>query len=371
MILLALLLCGSSIDDETKKLAELRAELEQKREAVRDLDNQQRSLVSSLGELDESLSKLTDERDKAKKRLDDLQSELGELESKAAVEEHALGDARARLEARLRALYVGGEGGTARALLGAEGFEELALRRRFLQSLTENDGKLVDDVASTTERVRATKQRLKEATDEAAFTEKQIEDQRTLIETTRGDRQAAIARIGSEKDLAAREAKELEDQQQKLALLVTNLVDDANRRALHVGLQKRGILAKGKLPRPVEGVVIRKFGVIVDPDTKAENVSNGIEIRADAGTPVAAVADGKVVHVGWMRGFGRVVILDHGDGHHTISAHLSKPTVNRGDEVKRGQTIGLVGDTESLNGPKLYFELRENGHPRDPQPVLK
>ncbi|HEY4221555.1 MAG TPA: peptidoglycan DD-metalloendopeptidase family protein, partial [Myxococcota bacterium] len=276
-----------------------------------------------------------------------------------------------RLEARLRALYVGGEGGAARALLGAEGFEELALRRRFLQSLTENDAKLVDEVARIEKGVADRKQRLRDATGEAAFTAKQIEEQRALIEQTRADRKSAIERINGEKSLAAREAKELEDKTQQLASLVEKLVEDAHHRALVSSGPRRGILAKGKLAFPVEGgKIIRKYGVIVDPDSKAENISNGIEIRAEMGAPVAAAADGKIVYVGWMRGFGRVVIVDHGEGHHTISAHLEKPTVNRGDEVKKGQTIGLVGDTESINGAKLYFELRENGHPRDPAPYL-
>ena len=359
-----------SPEEEAKRLEDMRGELEGKREALKDLDNQQRSLVGSMGELDESIARITDESEVANPKLDDLKAELRNLEAKAFVDERALGDARARLQARMRALYVGGEGGTARALLGAEGFEELALRRRFLQKLTDNDGKLVDDVARTERAVRDRRERLRQATEEAAFTARQIEEQRALIEATRGERQAAIARITSEKSLAKRQEKELEDKHQQLAALVERLVEEAHRRNVAQPLLKKGILAKGRLPWPVEGTVIRKFGVVVDKD-KAEMVSNGIEIRAEMNTPVAAVADGKVVHVGWLRGFGRVVIVDHGEGHHTISAHLSKPLVNRGDEVKRGQTIGLVGDTESFSGPMLYFELRENGRPRNPSPYLK
>ena len=359
-----------SPEEEAKRLEDMRGELEGKREALKDLDNQQRSLVGSMGELDESIARITDESEVANPKLDDLKAELRNLEAKAFVDERALGDARARLQARMRALYVGGEGGTARALLGAEGFEELALRRRFLQKLTDNDGKLVDDVARTERAVRDRRERLRQATEEAAFTARQIEEQRALIEATRGERQAAIARITSEKSLAKRQEKELEDKHQQLAALVERLVEEAHRRNVAQPLLTKGILAKGRLPWPVEGTVIRKFGVVVDKD-KAEMVSNGIEIRAEMNTPVAAVADGKVVHVGWLRGFGRVVIVDHGEGHHTISAHLSKPLVNRGDEVKRGQTIGLVGDTESFSGPMLYFELRENGRPRNPSPYLK
>jgi septal ring factor EnvC (AmiA/AmiB activator) len=225
-------------------------------------------------------------------------------------------------------------------------------------------------VARIEQSVKDKRERLKQAAMEAEFTAKQIDDQRALVAATRDERRAAIARIMGEKELAQRQAKELEEKRLALSGFVRDLVEDANRRPLFAPLHGKGIL-KQKLLWPVEGVLIRRFGVVKDKESRAEIVSNGIEIRADEGTPVAAAADGRVVHVGWMRGFGRVVIVDHGEGHHTISAHLSKTAVNRGDEVKRGQTIGFVGDTESMNGPKLYFELRENGLPRDPSPYMK
>jgi septal ring factor EnvC (AmiA/AmiB activator) len=367
----AMLLAGASVLEEGKKLDQVRVELEQRRTALKDLDNAERSLIDSLGELDESLAQLADDGDAARARLDGLRSELRTLEAKGAVDDRELASAQGRLQARMRALYVGGEGGTARALLGAEGFEELALTRRFLQKLAESDAKLVAEVARIEKRVRDQRERVRTTTVEAEMTARTIEEQRELIEATRAERRAAIARIATERSLTRRQAHELEARKEALALLVRKLVEDEERRPLTGSNQTaRGIL-KGKLMWPVAGVLIRRFGVVVDQDSKAEIVSNGIELRADEGTPIAAVADGRVAHVGWMRGFGRVVILDHGDGHHTISAHTQKPTVARGDEVRRGQTIAFVGDTESTNGPKLYFELRENGRPLNPAPYLE
>ncbi len=361
---------GPSADEEKEKLKSVRAELDERRSAINDLDNEQRSITDSIGQLDESLAQLNDDAEAADKKLEALRAELVTLEERAGIDEKSLGEARARLQDRMRALYVGGEGGTARALLGAEGFEELALRRRFLQVLTQNDARLVDDVARTEKAVRDHRERLREATEEAAFTAKEIADQRALIEETRTLREETIGRITSERSLAKRHVKELEDTEQHMAMLVEKLVEQAHRRHIKRAA-RRGILASGKLPRPVEGRVIRRFGIVVDKDSGAEVVCNGLEIRAAAGTPVSTVADGRVAYVGWMRGFGRVVIIDHGEGHHTISAHLSKVAVSGGDTVKRGQTIGFVGDTESFNGPKLYFELRENGRPRDPAPFLR
>jgi murein hydrolase activator len=350
-------------------LEQIKAELEQRRAVLRDLDNEERSLIESLGELDESLSRLSDDALGAQKHLDTLKSELVVLEQRAGLDEKDLAIARQRLEARLRALYVSGEGGTARALLGAEGYQELALRRRFLQTLAESDAKLVGEVARIEKSLDDKRQRLRDAAAEAAFTAKQIEDQRELIEATRAERRAAIARISAERALAKRAAEDLDKKREQLAAVIGKMIEEGVRRPI-TPANGKGIL-KGKLAKPVEGVLIRKYGAVKDKETGAEIVSNGIEIRAEDGAPVAAVADGRIVHVGWLRGFGRMILVDHGEGHHTLSAHLSRPAVNKGDVVKRGQTIGFVGDTESQNGPKLYFELREHGRPKDPLPYLK
>jgi murein DD-endopeptidase MepM/ murein hydrolase activator NlpD len=83
------------------------------------------------------------------------------------------------------------------------------------------------------------------------------------------------------------------------------------------------------------------------------------------------VAAGKVVYVGWMRGFGQLVILDHDNGHHTLSAHLSKTQVSQGQRVDKGQIVGASGDTGSLSGAKLYFELRDEGRPINPIPYMR
>ena len=84
-----------------------------------------------------------------------------------------------------------------------------------------------------------------------------------------------------------------------------------------------------------------------------------------------AVADGRVVHAGWFRGYGNIVIVDHGDGYHTLVAHLGSMRTAVGEEVEAGAILGTVGDSGSLKGPMLYFEIREKQRPVDPAPWLR
>ena len=109
------------------------------------------------------------------------------------------------------------------------------------------------------------------------------------------------------------------------------------------------------------------FGKVVNPRFKTVTVQNGVELKAPAGAEVRAVAPGRVVHAGWFKGYGNLVIVDQGDGYHTLVAHLASMTTAMGEEVEAGTLLGTVGDTGSLRGPSLYFEVRERGRPVDPR----
>jgi len=128
---------------------------------------------------------------------------------------------------------------------------------------------------------------------------------------------------------------------------------------------------KGHLPLPVaKGLVEVGFGKVVNPRFNTVTVQKGVDIGARQGDPVRAVAPGRVAHAGWFRGYGNLVIVDHGDGWHTLVAHLGSMKTAMGEEVEAGSLLGTVGDTGSLKGAYLYFEIREKGRPVDPSAWL-
>lgn len=357
-----------TLKEGTETLARMRAELERKQAALDGLGTAESSLVESLGELDESLAGLADARQQAATQLQKLQAERFALERDAGLDEAELARLRQRLRRRLITLAVDGEGQAARALLGAESFTDLALRRHLLARVADTDARLVQDVKRVEASALGKRAALIERAREAEELGRLLAAQEALLSATREERGATLERIRGERAILKAAQAELVTRHRDLQFVVAKLAEGPR---YQPPTGRSGVLRQG-LAFPVDGgVVIRRFGGVIDPVTKAEIVSNGLELRADEGAPVVAVADGRVVHSGWLRGFGRIVIVDHGEGHHTLSAHLSQVTVGRGDEVQRGQTIGLVGDTESQNGPMLYFELRENSRPRDPLPFLR
>jgi len=180
----------------------------------------------------------------------------------------------------------------------------------------------------------------------------------TLAET-KTERTAAIARIESEKGLAVRLVEEnvraQKDAQKELSALIKNGRTTRRKRP-----------RSAKLLRPVAGPIVRYFGTVKDKNTGAKVTSNGVEIKAALGTKVKAPEQGTVAYQGFMRGFGLLVILDVGDKTHVLLGHLSRASVQTGDVVTRGQTLGFVGDTASADGAKLYVEVRRNSRPVNP-----
>jgi len=128
---------------------------------------------------------------------------------------------------------------------------------------------------------------------------------------------------------------------------------------------------RGRMDWPVKGSISAPYGKFKHPEFAAEIVRNGIDIEAATGEEVRAVERGRVVYADRFSGYGKMVILDHGERYFTIYAHLSEILKKNGDEVRKGEVLGRVGDSDSLGGPKLYFELRKDGHSVDPQPWLK
>src|SRR5690606_26898346 len=123
----------------------------------------------------------------------------------------------------------------------------------------------------------------------------------------------------------------------------------------------------GGLGWPLSGTLLAGYGTRL-PDGRS---SSGVLIGAPAGTPVKAVADGTVVFAEWMTGYGMIIIVDHGNGSMSLYAHNDALLKSPGDAVKRGDTVASVGNSGGQGQPGLYFELRRNGQPVNPNTWLQ
>jgi septal ring factor EnvC (AmiA/AmiB activator) len=128
---------------------------------------------------------------------------------------------------------------------------------------------------------------------------------------------------------------------------------------------------KGLLTLPVEGKIIGRFGVYKTPRLHMKARRNGVEIEAEEGAPVKAVFQGRVVYSDWFRGYGNLIIIDHGEGFYTVYAHALERFKENEERVEAGEVIATVGES-GLNGKALlYFEIRRHEKPVDPLSWLR
>ena len=186
-----------------------------------------------------------------------------------------------------------------------------------------------------------------------------LEQQRQRLASNLKERQALVAKLDGRYDS---EQARLEDLNQDRAH-VERLLDRMQKELANLKKPPPSTAIRktqGDLPWPVQGSMLSSYG-------SGDGVNrNGILIGAPAGTAIQAVHAGRVVFANWMRGFGNLLILDHGDGILTLYAHLQQIDVDPGQQVSNGQTVGAVGNTGGQSRPALYFEVRQNGNPINP-----
>lgn len=122
---------------------------------------------------------------------------------------------------------------------------------------------------------------------------------------------------------------------------------------------------------PVKGKIKYFFGPYKNSKFNVVNFRSGIVIQADRGEPIRAVFDGKILYASWFKGYGNMIIVDHGDNYYTVYAHAQELFASKGDIVEKGEVVATVGDTGSLIGPNLHFEVRHHGKPVDPLKWIK
>jgi septal ring factor EnvC (AmiA/AmiB activator) len=220
------------------------------------------------------------------------------------------------------------------------------------------------EVQDTKSRLEARKRELDRL---RAETDRQRRSQAGLSQ----ERRRLLQRIRSDAKANEQAATELERAQRRILALIDTLEKRrlARERGAPSGeLPLLGDFGKnrGRLPWPAQGRVARGFGQQRNPRFNTATFNSGIDIAATFGTPITAVANGRVEYVNWLEGYGKCVILNHGGGYYTLYAHASEITVPVGKEVAAGEAVGRVGDTGSTSGTVLHFEIRRGKEALNP-----
>lgn len=280
---------------------------------------------------------------------------------------------RYALARSLRQMYVRGQTSDLQALLTARSFSGLMSTVKLERTLARLNAGLVERTRTEGQVVLRERRDLEAALSEMRQTREENEREATRLQGLQAEQVASLRQLDDRRRGVNNRLLELSLNEQKLNNVLEDLEDRRQRAAPPVVTGQTGPLAElaGQLEWPVRGEVLRGFGRSVHPRFKTVTLNNGINIGAAAGAPVAAVGAGTVEFSDDLPGFGRCVILDHGEGYYTLYAYLNGVFVGRGAQVAQGQVIAEVGGPGGGEPPQLYFEVRHGRTPLDPADWLR
>jgi septal ring factor EnvC (AmiA/AmiB activator) len=364
---LALAVAGPALAQEDE-LVRLRRAIAERRERVASFEREERGLFAAIEAADAAARALTVALGHAERDADGAEREAGAREGELADVKARLARTRELIARRAVALYKAGELGPVAVVFSAGSLSDRIARIQALQLLLDHDQKLL--TRATDERNQLARARIAaeragvyRSETQAALLARRAElaeerrVRRTLLEDVRRDRARERALL-NELEAAARE---LEAKLEGLARTPSGP---------RPGATPFESLA-GRLAPPVPGRVLRQFGRVLDAEYRTETFRKGIDFSVERGEPVYAVAPGEVRFAGWFAGYGRLVILDHGDSYFSVAGHLDEIAVAVGDTLAGGDPIGSAGETGSLTGPRLYFEIRHGAEALDPADWLR
>ena len=346
------------VEERLRKVQERRRGLEQELLALR---RQEKSLLGEVERLElevrlrsEQLREVQLDLQRTNELLDATLKRLRQIERQ--VEE-----SRPVLAARARALYKLGELSYLRLLLSVDRPSDIFRGYRLVTQLARRDNERFSAFRADLLAQAKTQAELEQRTQQALQLRADVEKARRSLDADRRRKTQLLTEMVEKKETHAQYVLELQEAETRLAQMIEGL------EAADIALPVAAF--RGSLPWPLAGKVKVPFGRRKDPKFDTYTLHNGIEIDAPAEAPVQAVHGASVVYADRFRGYGLMVVLDHGHKHHTLYAHLAEIAVQGGQQVEAGQVIGTTG--AGLEGNGLYFEVRFQGKPEDPLEWLK
>lgn len=360
---LALALTVAAAGDVQEEHAELEARLNAERAAFDAIAGEKKSILTLLDTL-ERLARASAERaSQLERTAARVNQQIALAQADADVLQAALREQEARLKPRLLTLYRLRKQDALGFLLSAQDFASLVKRQRSLKTLVAADARELDELLELATWHQQQTRRLERLEATARRYVKALRAEQAVGQARLLRFRDLLASVTAEENRMSRVIAELEASEKELAGMVTDL----SATSAVSGFSAR----RGQLPFPADGLVEVGFGKVVNPRFNTVTVQKGIDLRAAEGAEVRSVAEGTVVFSGWLKGYGNLVIVDHGAEYHSLYAHLANSQVEVGNVVEEGEAVGQVGDTGSLKGAYLYFEIRRRGQAVDPLPWLQ
>ena len=357
----------------------LKLELKQLRSKIKTAESRERSTANRLSSIDKEISltgkliqSLKYEEEKARRTIYQLKNDILENENK-------LEALRTRYKKRVLKSYKKGRLTDLQKVFSSTTWRQGIYRTHYLKVISDIEKQLTKKIEKLLLDISRQKIELEVVLRDNLNLKREKQTQITSYRNMRVDREKELNRIRNDKKALTSYLSEKEAGVQQLEKIIKRVLEDKARfeRELRIRQQQEALKTKsfkslrGQLPWPADGRVISKFGRQWNPKLKTTTENPGIDIKGKPGSSIRTVLGGVVTTITYIRGYGTTIIVDHGGGFYTVYSHVTNIQTNVDSQVRNGDVIAYMGDTGSINGAKLHFEIWGKGQKLDPEKWLR
>ena len=369
-------------EDELKfqntAINQLKKEIDRLHSKIRSTDKKMQTAASRLTNLDEELALINKLINQLKTQEEKTRSKIDITKKDIDASEIELQNLRERYAKRIQSTYKRGQLSSLEKVFSSATWRQAVYRSEYLDIISEIETKMAKRINTLIIDISRQKLELEITLRENLKLTQEKESQQKQIRNTKIRREKELYSLRKDKKALASYIDEKKAGLKQMETLIKTILEDKARfeREERIRRQQKALKTKEfktlktRLPWPAEGRIIAKFGRQWNPKLKTTTENPGIDIKGKPGSPIRPVMNGVVTTITYIRGYGTTIIIDHGSGFYTVYSHVTNIQTHVDSEVRTGDVIAYMGDSGSINGSKLHFEIWGKGQKLDPEKWL-
>ena len=356
----------------------MKKEIEELSSKLRKANINETTTSKRITNLDEEIALVNKLIQSLKKEETSNRNKVNVLKDRIKTKEDELKLLRTRYEQRIVNTYQKGRVSDLEKVLSSTSWRQAVYRTQYLKIISSIEQKMTKDIENILLAINKDKLKLESLLRQSISLKRDKQKQMASLRKIRIKREKELNRIRQDKSALANYMQEKSAGVKQLESIIKKVLEDKARseREERIRQQQQALktkefnLLKGQLPWPTEGRVISKFGKQWNSRLKTTTDNPGIDIKGQPGSPIRSTMSGVVTTITYIRGYGTTVIIDHGGGFYTVYSHVTNIQTQVDSEVRSGDVIAYMGDSGSVNGSKLHFEVWGKGQKLDPEKWL-
>lgn len=348
--------------DEQDDLAKLQQEIKKLQAWLKETESQHDKLNQQLRLSDEKIGNTAKKIDETREKLKQERARLKKLKAEQSQLRILKAEQKKQLAKQITGAQKLGNQGSIKVLLNQDDPQQISRMLKYYEYFNQARMESIQTLIENLKRLNNIESEILVQQNQLIKTEKSLLDKNKQLNSEKQQHKKLLTSLELQRKQKSNDLSQKQKDRKRLQQLITEvatLLDNSARKE-----DARPIRSlKGKLPRPSKGKIIKAFG---NQNSQARNRWQGWLMKGYEGSAITAVHHGRVVFSDWLRGFGLLLIVDHGNGYLTLYARNQSLLKSVGDWVYQGENIATLGASGGFKEPRLYFEIRHNGIPQDP-----